>query len=209
MSNKATVIAVVNQKGGTGKTTTCENLGIGLANEGKKVLLVDTDPQGSLTIALGNPRPDDLPVTLTDLMAKIMQDQPPLPKEGILSHEEGVDLVPASITLSGLEVSLVNAMSRETILKQYLETVKGSVRLHSAGLHAVSWNAYRQCAGCFRPGAHSRSGQLSVGKRPGTAASDRQQGQEADQSEVEDRRDPSDHGGFPHELCEGNQHPDP
>lgn len=124
MSNKATVIAVVNQKGGTGKTTTCENLGIGLANEGKKVLLVDTDPQGSLTIALGNPRPDDLPVTLTDLMAKIMQDQPPLPKEGILSHEEGVDLVPANITLSGLEVSLVNAMSRETILKQYLETVK-------------------------------------------------------------------------------------
>lgn len=125
MSNKATVIAVVNQKGGTGKTTTCENLGIGLANEGKKVLLVDTDPQGSLTIALGNPRPDDLPVTLTDLMAKIMQDQPPLPKEGILSHEEGVDLVPANITLSGLEVSLVSAMSRETILKQYLETVKG------------------------------------------------------------------------------------
>lgn len=125
MSNKATVIAVVNQKGGTGKTTTCENLGIGLANEGKKVLLVDTDPQGSLTIALGNPRPDDLPVTLTDLMAKIMQDQPPLPNEGILSHEEGVDLVPANITLSGLEVSLVNAMSRETILKQYLETVKG------------------------------------------------------------------------------------
>ena len=125
MSNKAAVIAVVNQKGGTGKTTTCENLGIGLANEGKKVLLVDTDPQGSLTIALGNPRPDDLPVTLTDLMAKIMQDQPPLPKEGILPHEEGVDLVPANITLSGLEVSLVNAMSRETILKQYLETVKG------------------------------------------------------------------------------------
>jgi chromosome partitioning protein len=125
MSNKATVIAVINQKGGTGKTTTCENLGIGLANEGKRVLLVDTDPQGSLTIALGNPRPDDLPVTLTDLMAKIMQDQPPLPKEGILSHEEGVDLVPANITLSGLEVSLVNAMSRETILKQYLETVKG------------------------------------------------------------------------------------
>lgn len=125
MSNKATVIAVVNQKGGTGKTTTCENLGIGLANEGKKVLLVDTDPQGSLTIALGNPKPDDLPVTLTDLMAKIMQDQPPLPKEGILSHEEGVDLVPANITLSGLEVSLVNAMSRETILKQYPETVKG------------------------------------------------------------------------------------
>ena len=122
--SKATVMAVVNQKGGTGKTTTCENLGIGLAREGKRVLLIDTDPQGSLTIALGHSRPDDLPVTLTDLMAKVMQDQPLAPKEGILSHEEGVELVPANITLSGLEVSLVNAMSRETVLKQYLETVK-------------------------------------------------------------------------------------
>lgn len=124
--SKATVMAVVNQKGGTGKTTTCENLGIGLAREGKRVLLVDTDPQGSLTIALGHSRPDDLSVTLTDLMAKVMQDQPLAPKEGILLHEEGVELVPANITLSGLEVSLVNAMSRETVLKQYLETVKDS-----------------------------------------------------------------------------------
>ena len=122
--SKATVMAVVNQKGGTGKTTTCENLGIGLAREGKRVLLIDTDPQGSLTIALGHSRPDDLPVTLTDLMAKVMQDQPLSPKEGILQHEEGVELVPANITLSGLEVSLVNAMSRETVLKQYLETVR-------------------------------------------------------------------------------------
>lgn len=122
--SKATVMAVVNQKGGTGKTTTCENLGIGLAREGKRVLLIDTDPQGSLTIALGHSRPDDLPVTLTDLMAKVMRDQPLSPKEGILQHEEGVELVPANITLSGLEVSLVNAMSRETVLKQYLETVK-------------------------------------------------------------------------------------
>ncbi len=123
--SKATVMAVVNQKGGTGKTTTCENLGIGLAREGKRVLLVDTDPQGSLTIALGNARPDDLQVTLTDLMEKVMQEKTIAPGEGILTHEEGVDLVPANITLSGLEVAMVNAMSRETILKQYLETVKG------------------------------------------------------------------------------------
>lgn len=122
--SRATIMAVVNQKGGTGKTTTCENLGIGLANEGKRVLLVDTDPQASLTIALGHPRPDDLPVTLTDLMAKVMQDQPIAPKEGILSHEEGVDLVPANITLSGMEVSLVNAMSRETVLRQVLDALK-------------------------------------------------------------------------------------
>ena len=122
--SRATIMAVVNQKGGTGKTTTCENLGIGLANEGKRVLLVDTDPQASLTIALGHPRPDDLPVTLTDLMAKVLQDQPIAPKEGILSHEEGVDLVPANITLSGMEVSLVNAMSRETVLRQVLDALK-------------------------------------------------------------------------------------
>ncbi|MCQ2400806.1 MAG: AAA family ATPase [Lachnospiraceae bacterium] len=122
--SKATVMAIVNQKGGTGKTTTCENLGIGLANEGKKVLLVDTDPQGSLTIALGNPRPDDLAVTLTDLLSKVMQEELITPKEGILHHQEGVDLVPANITLSGLEISLVNTMSRETILKQYLDTVR-------------------------------------------------------------------------------------
>ena len=124
MSNKAVITAVTNQKGGTGKTTTCENLGIGLAREGKKVLLVDCDPQASLTIALGNPRPDDLPVTLSDLMTKIISDQPITPGEGILHHPEGVDLVPANITLAGTEVSLVTAMSREMILKQYLETVR-------------------------------------------------------------------------------------
>lgn len=122
--SRATIMAVVNQKGGTGKTTTCENLGIGLAMEGKRVLLVDTDPQASLMIALGHQRPDDLPVTLTDLMGKVLQDQPIGPKEGILSHEEGVDLVPANITLSGMEVSLVNAMSRETVLKQVLDALK-------------------------------------------------------------------------------------
>lgn len=98
----ATIIAVANQKGGTGKTTTCENLGIGLAREGKHVLLVDTDPQASLTIALGYPRPDDLPVTLTDLMTNVMQERPVKPEEAILSHTEGVDLIPASIMLSGL-----------------------------------------------------------------------------------------------------------
>ena len=124
MQNKATVIACVNQKGGTGKTCTAENLGIGMVQEGKKVLLVDMDPQASLTISLGYPRPDDLPVTVSDQMAKVMQDMPVPLKDGILTHEEGVDLMPASIALSGLEVSLVNAMSRESILKQYLEPLK-------------------------------------------------------------------------------------
>lgn len=124
MSKNATIMAVVNQKGGTGKTTTCENLGIGLAMSGKKVLVVDTDPQASLTISLGYPVPDQLSPTLSDMMGKVMAEKPIAPGEGILHHPEGIDLMPANIELSGLEVSLVNAMSRETILRQYLDTVK-------------------------------------------------------------------------------------
>ena len=124
MAKKGTVTAVVNQKGGTGKTTTCENLGIGLAMEGKKVLLVDTDPQASLTISLGYPMPDHISPTLSDLMKKIVSDQPIESGEGILRHPEGVDLVPANIELAGMEVSLVNVMSRESVLKQYLDSVK-------------------------------------------------------------------------------------
>ena len=120
----AQIIALSNQKGGVTKSTTCVNLGIGLAKAGKKVLIIDNDPQASLSISLGYQQPDKLPVTLTDMMGKVLTDQPIVPGEGILHHPEGVDLMPANIELSGMEVSLVNAMSRETILRQYLDTVR-------------------------------------------------------------------------------------
>ena len=126
MKDKPTVIAVVNQKGGTAKTTTVENLGIGLAREGKKVLLVDTDPQGSLTISLGYPRPDELDITLFDLLNKTINEDAVITGEGILHQTEGIDLIPANISLAGLEVALVNTMNRERVLKQFLEPIKGN-----------------------------------------------------------------------------------
>ena len=115
-----TVTALVNQKGGVAKSSSCINLGAALVQEGQRVLLVDTDPQASMTIALGNPQPDNLPVTLADLMAKVMNDQHPSPGEGIIHHSEGMDLLPSSIALAGTEVALVNAMSRESMLKYVL-----------------------------------------------------------------------------------------
>ena len=118
------IISVSNQKGGTGKTTTTVNLGIGLARAGKKVLLIDADPQGSMTASLGYIEPDDINITLATVMMAMINDEEIDSEEGILHHEEGVDLLPANIELSGLEVSLVNVMSRETLLKTYLETVR-------------------------------------------------------------------------------------
>ena len=116
-------IALANQKGGVGKSTTAASLGIGLSRQGKKVLLIDADAQGNLTQMLGWAQPHELSPTLADLMGKIITDQPITPGEGILVHREGVHLLPANIELSAMEVTLVNTMSRETVLKQYLSSV--------------------------------------------------------------------------------------
>ncbi len=118
------IIAIANQKGGVGKTTTTSNLGIGLAKAGKKVLLIDADAQGSLTASLGVEEPDKLEITLATVLADIINDEDIEADKGILTHEEGIDYMPGNIELSGLEVSLVNVMSRELVMRSYIEIVK-------------------------------------------------------------------------------------
>lgn len=108
------IIAIANQKGGVGKTTTTVNLGIGLSRQGKRVLLVDADPQGSLTVSLGIKKPDELTYSLSTAMQNVINDRP-VEGVGIIRHDEGVDLLPSNIELSGMETALINTMSRESM----------------------------------------------------------------------------------------------
>jgi len=120
------VIAICNQKGGVGKSVSSTNLGIGLVRCGQKVLIVDLDSQASQTISLGWRQPDELPVNIATQLARIIENKPFDPHDGILRHEEGVDLMPSSIELSGLEMQMVNTMSREFVLRTYVNELMQS-----------------------------------------------------------------------------------
>lgn len=118
------VIICANQKGGVAKTTSVVNIGIGLSRLGKKVLVIDNDPQGSLTEALGYPEPDKLEITLATIMEWVLNEEEFDVEAGILHHEEGINLLPANIELSGVETSLIGIMSSETVLREYIEMVR-------------------------------------------------------------------------------------
>ena len=124
MEKRTKITAICNQKGGVGKSVTTVNLGIGLAREGKRVCLIDVDSQGSMTASLGYQQPDRIETTLAAVLGRIIANEPVAPGEGIIHHVEGVDFLPANRELSGIEVTLVNAIGRETYMREYLNSIR-------------------------------------------------------------------------------------
>jgi len=197
------VIAVTNQKGGVGKTTTTVNLGIGLTKEGKKVLLIDADPQGSLTASLGYVEPDDLGTTLATIMLAVINEEEIKPEDGILHHEENVDLLPANIELSALEVTLGNVMSREMIMKDYIEMMRERYDyilidcMPSLGMMTI--NALVASDAVLIP---VQAAYLPV-KGLQQLIKNHFYGKEKTEQEIADYGNSADDGRFPNKLCKG------
>lgn len=127
--SKTTVIAVANQKGGVAKSTSAFCIGVGLVRAGKKVLLVDVDPQADLTKMLGERAPHELPITLSTLMNDIVSDVDTSGSRAdaaILHHAEGLDYIPSNRSLSTIEINLINVIARETVLRRLLDGIKSN-----------------------------------------------------------------------------------
>ncbi len=121
---KCKTIAIANQKGGVGKTTTAFSLGIALSNNNKKVLVVDADPQANLTTYMGFYDEDNIPVNLSTLIERFIDDEEIKPEQAILHHKEGIDLIPSNLNLAMTETNLSNAMSREYAMQKSLKELK-------------------------------------------------------------------------------------